>query len=274
MNKKDQLAKHMGKCQCKLCGQLFATDDMSDEHYPAKSVGNDDIVSFDIVKLMDSLMSEEYRLKTLERMHHGETVEEIYQKDFDTVFSKPKYPKGRTARTLCRECNTFLGRYDEAYLKFFNNDGDPKVIKGYNPKTKFQIIKSIFGKFLSVPEAAEESFDFIDFLWDENCAEYDGVWNLYFIKRNLTTDLMGYADIGTGKAEYDEGVVYELSDEKFIFNLLNFEKHSCFNMTNIFDIKKKNYTIVEGVDDPSGGYHGQILLDRLFSSMTENDIDS
>ncbi len=48
----------------------------------------------------------------------------------------------------------------------------------------------------------------------------------------------------------------------------------CFNMTNIFDIKKKNYTIVEGVDDPSGGYHGQILLGRLFSSMTENDIDS
>lgn len=274
MNNKDQLVNHIKKCQCKLCGQYFDTDEMSDEHYPARSVGNDDIVSFDIVKLMDSLMSDEYRQKTLERMQQGETPEEIYQKDFDTVFSKPKFPKGRTARTLCRECNTFLGKYDEAYLKFFNNNGDPKVIKGYSPKTKVQIIKSIFGKFLSVPEAAEESFDFIDFLRDADRTEYDGVWNLYLIKRNYTTDLMGYADIGTGKEEYAEGVVYELSDEKFIFNLLNFEKHSCFDMTNIFDILKKHYTIVEGVDDPSGGYHGQILLGRLFSSMTENDSDS
>ena len=76
---------------------------------------------------------------------------------------------------------------------------------------------------------------------------------------------MGMMDIGTGKLEYEEGVVYELSDEKFIYNLMNFEKHSCFEMTNIFDILNRNYQLVEGVGS-DGGYHGQILMSRLFES--------
>ena len=63
------------------------------------------------------------------------------------------YPKGRTAQTLCRECNTFLGNYDKCYLRFFNENGNPKAIKGFQKATKIKIIKSIFAKFLSVPEA-------------------------------------------------------------------------------------------------------------------------
>lgn len=45
-------------------------------------------------------------------------------------------------------------------------------------------------------------------------------------------------------------------------------------MTNIFDTTKKNFCIVEGANDPSGGYHGQILLGRLFSEMTDDFSDS
>lgn len=58
--------------------------------------------------------------------------------------------------------------------------------------------------------------------------KYSGKWKLYFIKRDFSTDLLGLNDIGTGKATFDEGIVYELSDDRFIFNLMNFEKHSCF----------------------------------------------
>ena len=49
-----------------------------------------------------------------------------------------------------------------------------------------------------------------------------------FCKRDYSSDLLGMKDIGTGKITFDEGVVYELSDDKFIYNLMNFEKHSCF----------------------------------------------
>ena len=73
-----------------------------------------------------------------------------------------------------------------------------------------------------------------------------------------------FQDIRTGKITFDEGIVYELSDEKFIFNLMNFPKHSCFDMTNIFDILKKQYTLIEGVGE-DGGYHGQILMSQLLS---------
>ena len=51
---------------------------------------------------------------------------------------------------------------------------------------------------------------------------------------------MGLPDIGTGKIVFDEGVVYEMSDDKFIFDLMNFPKHACFQMTNIFDILNKH----------------------------------
>lgn len=40
---------------CRLCGNNFLDEEMSEEHYPAKSVGNEDIVLFDIAKMFDSL---------------------------------------------------------------------------------------------------------------------------------------------------------------------------------------------------------------------------
>ena len=36
------------KSKCKLCNKYFDYSEMSEEHYPAKSVGNDDIVSIDM----------------------------------------------------------------------------------------------------------------------------------------------------------------------------------------------------------------------------------
>ena len=53
-----------------------------------------------------------------------------------------------------------------------------------------------------------------------------------------------------------------------IFDLMNFTKHSCFCMTNLFDILKKNYILTQGVGE-NGGYHAQILMSRLFSEIEE-----
>ncbi len=136
------------------------------------------------------------------------------------------------------------------------------MIKGFQRETRLAIIKAIFGKFLSVPEAANERFDFIDFILDKSLDSYHGNWHLYFVQRDYSSDILGLADIGTGKAEYDEGIVYELSDEKFIFNLMNFEKHSCFTMNDAFDILDNLFKLVTGVGK-DGGYHASILMSRL-----------
>lgn len=249
-------------CRCKLCGLDFDESEMSEEHYPARSTGNEDIVQLDLMKMIDSLQSSELRLEISKRLSAGETIDEISGNIFDEQFSKSLYPDGRTARTLCQKCNTFLGKYDEAYLRFFNYDGDPKVIKGFQTKTKYQIIKAIFAKFLSLPETADEVFDFVDFIKDEKQTTYNGAWQVFFVKRNFNSDILGMKDIDTGNAEFKEGVVYELSDNKFIFNLMNFPKHSCFPMTNIFDILSKEYKLVVGVGE-NGGYHAQMVLSRL-----------
>ena len=41
--------------QCRLCKRLFSITEMSEEHYPARCVGNTDIVGVDIIKLVDQL---------------------------------------------------------------------------------------------------------------------------------------------------------------------------------------------------------------------------
>lgn len=256
------------KFKCKLCEMYYSDDEMSEEHYPARSVGNEDVVALDIIKMFDSFQNKEIHNDVLNKLSDGERAHDILGDIFDSKLSKSIYPAGRTARTLCRKCNTFLGKYDEAYLKFFSNDGEPKIIKGFTKSTRLQIIKSIFGKFLSLPETGNEEFDFIDFIKDESLEEYSGKWKIYFIGRNLSTDLMGFKDIGTGKATFNEGVVYEFSDDKFIFNLMNFEKHSVFSMTNIFDILNKNYILIDGVGK-NGSYHASILMSRLFNSAME-----
>lgn len=254
------------KLKCKLCGKFFSNAEMSEEHYPARSVGNEDIVALNIIKMFDSLQSEEMQESIRGKLSNGESIEKISEDIFDNELAESLYPCGRTARTLCRKCNTFLGKYDEAYLKFFLLDGSAKAIKGFSQNTKLHIVKSIFGKFISIPETKNEEFDFLDFIKDESATKYYGRWRIYFIKRDFSSDLMGMKDIGTGKAEFKEGVVYELSDDKFIYNLMNFEKHSCFEMTNLFDILKKDYILVKGVGN-NGGYHAQILMARLFSEL-------
>lgn len=253
-------------CRCRLCGKEYEIEHMSEEHYPARSVGNEDIVALNIVDMFDSILSKEFVDDIVDNVNDEESLKKIASNYFDDKMAESLYPNGRTARTLCRECNTFLGKYDEAYLKFFKADGEARKIKGFQKKTKYQMIKAIYAKFLSVPEAHDEKFDFIDFIVDDNKLEYCGEWKLYFVKRNRTTDLMGFKDIGTGKATFDKGTVYELSDDKFIFNLMNFDKHEGYDMTNIFDIVNKNYSVVEGVGR-NGGYHAQILMARLFSEM-------
>lgn len=252
--------------RCRLCGNYYSDSDMSEEHYPARNTGNEDVVAVDLGKMFDTFTSESVHAEIREKLNHGETLENITGDIFDTQLSTSLFPKGRTARTLCRKGNTFLGKYDEAYLRFFNLDGTPKSINGFQQHTKYQIIKAIYAKFLSIPEAAGEAFDFIDFIRDDDSTVYNGNWNIYFVKRDFSSDLLGMKDIRTGKITFDEGVVYELSDDKFIFNLMNFPKHSCFEMTNLFDILKKNYKLVEGVGE-SGGYHAQVFMSSLFSQM-------
>lgn len=256
------------KYRCNLCKKYYTEKEMSEEHYPARSVGNEDIVALDIVKMLDMFQSKDFYYEMKKRQDAGETIDKISDEIFDTRLTKTLHPNGRTSKTLCITCNTFLGKYDEAYLKFFEAEGNPLIIRGFQNHTKHKIIKSMYAKFLSIPEAKDEEFDFHDFVRNEKSLNYDGKWNLYFVKRDYSSDLMGFNDIGTGRGVYDDGIVYELSDDKFIYNLMNFEKHSCFEMTDIFDILNKNYKLVVGVGK-NGGYHAQILVPRLFSETED-----
>lgn len=131
------------KVQCRLCEQYFNDEDMSEEHYPAHSVGNDDIIELDLTKFMDTLMGDNPELKEAisAAIKNGEDPKECADKYFDQHLAKDLYPKGRTARTLCRKCNTFLGKYDEAYKKFYSEDGDSKKIKGFQKQTKYRLLR-------------------------------------------------------------------------------------------------------------------------------------
>ena len=133
------------KSLCRLCEKEFKDSEMSEEHYPAKSTGNNDIVAFDFLKMYDFIQSGEISVYLQNAMKRGKTKQEALDEYFDQELAKPLYPNGRTARTLCQKCNTFLGKYDEAYLKFYNAKGDPNIVKGYQEETKIQIVKSIFG---------------------------------------------------------------------------------------------------------------------------------
>lgn len=250
---------------CRLCGNSFLNEEMSEEHYPAKSVGNDDIVLLDIAKMFDSLNFLENKEFTSK-----DDLTVLTDKSFEKCVTKNLYPHGRTARTLCKKCNQFLGKYDESYLKFFNLDGDCNKVKGFSKQTKLNIIKAIYGKFLSIPESIDEEFDFLNFIKNTKSESYKGRWNLYFIKRDHTTDIMGMPDIGTGKETFPEGIVYEMSDEKFIYNLMDFEKSSRIDMTNIFEILNRNYRLVQGIGN-NGSYHESIFIARMFKQMHENE---
>mgnify|MGYP006329264325 FL=1 len=249
--------------QCALCKNFFRKSEMSEEHYPAKSTGNEDIVALDFGKMIDSMRSGELAERLFHKENQGKTVEEVSGEFFDEELSHSLYPKGRTARSLCRQCNTFLGKYDEAYKKFFDNDGSPSIIKGYQKLTRLKIIKAIFAKFLSVPECKGLNFDFIDFLQDDNQEKYDGLWGLYCTKRDYGTDFFGLGHLATGVMTYDEGVIFVLSDEKFIFHLMDFEPHEGYKSLNMMDLLNKTYTLVSGRDLHDGGYHGHFMIQEM-----------
>lgn len=252
--------------QCALCKNFFRKSEMSEEHYPAKSTGNEDIVALDFGKMIDSMRSGELAERLFHKENQGKTVEEVSGEFFDEELSHSLYPKGRTARSLCRQCNTFLGKYDEAYKKFFDNDGSPSIIKGYQKLTRLKIIKAIFAKFLSVPECKGLNFDFIDFLQDDNQEKYDGLWGLYCTKRDYGTDFFGLGHLATGVMTYDEGVIFVLSDEKFIFHLMDFEPHEGYKSLNMMDLLNKTYTLVSGRDLHDGGYHGHFMIQEMLGA--------
>ena len=252
--------------QCALCEKFFKNSEMSEEHYPAKSTGNEDIVALDLGKMVDSMMSGKVIEKLFHKDNKGKTLEEVSGNIFDEELAQPLYPQGRTARSLCRQCNTFLGKYDEAYKKFFDNDGSPSIIKGYQKLTRLKIIKAIFAKFLSVPECKGQNFDFITFLQDENQETYEGKWELYCIKRDYNTDFFGLGHLGTGVMTYDEGVIFVLSDEKFIFHLMDFEPHEGYRSLNMMDLLNKTYTLVSGRDLHDGGYHGHFMIQEMLGA--------
>lgn len=54
--------------KCRLCGEVFSEIDMSEEHYPAKSVGNDDIVQFDIIKMFDLMQDERFKKEVIRKI--------------------------------------------------------------------------------------------------------------------------------------------------------------------------------------------------------------
>lgn len=249
---------NMDQVKCRLCQKEFDISEMSKEHYPARSVGNEDIIALDIAAMGDKFINGEI----LDRLKRGESVEKIVDDTFEKDLVKKEYPEGRTVLSLCRSCNTFLGKYDKSYLNFFNVDGDPNIVKGFSKQTKLNIIKAIYAKFISIPEAKNEEFDFLKFINDERSEEYLGNWSLYFIKRDLSTDFLGLKDIRTGVLHYDEGIVYQLSDEKFIYNLMNFEKHPSFNMTNIFEILEKKFKMFYG-EDSEYRYNDFIMFSLL-----------
>ena len=82
---------------------------MSAEHYPAKSVGNNDIIALDFLKMVETIQSPEIHKEIKNRVSRGEKYSDVAGEIFDRDLAIDLYPKGRTIESLCRNCNTFLG---------------------------------------------------------------------------------------------------------------------------------------------------------------------
>lgn len=76
-------------------------------------------------------------------------------------------------------------------------------------------------------------------------------------------------DFATGLHGDGDGkmIVFELSDDKFIFNLCNFEKFPEFEMNDIFDVMEKNYSLVTGIHGNKGSFHEHFVMTRMFKGM-------
>jgi hypothetical protein len=67
--------------------------------------------------------------------------------------------------------------------------------------------------------------------------------------------MIGLGSLETSKMDWDEGVISELSDEKFIFHLMNVDSYECYKSMNMMDILVKSYKMISGYE-VQGGYHG------------------
>lgn len=67
------------QCKCRLCGDYFSDSEMSEEHYPARNTGNEDIVAVDLGKMFDTFISEnvhaEIRQTSLDKGTQRKTTE-------------------------------------------------------------------------------------------------------------------------------------------------------------------------------------------------------
>ena len=119
--------------RCRLCGNYYSDSDMSEEHYPARNTGNEDVVAVDLGKMFDTFTSESVHAEIREKLNHGETLENITGDIFDTQLSTSLFPKGRTARTLCRKCNTFL------WAIFIRKTHKPLFCCGHQPTASWEL---------------------------------------------------------------------------------------------------------------------------------------
>ena len=65
------------QCKCRLCGDYFSDSEMSEEHYPARNTGNEDIVAVDLGKMFDTFISENVHAEIRQKLDNGQTLESI-----------------------------------------------------------------------------------------------------------------------------------------------------------------------------------------------------
>lgn len=69
--------------KCKLCGGIFLENEMSEEHYPARNTGNDDVVAVDLKKYFDYLTDQSKLQEVRNKLNKGESIEKIAGDIFD-----------------------------------------------------------------------------------------------------------------------------------------------------------------------------------------------
>ena len=52
---------------------------------------------------------------------------------------------------------------------------------------------------------------------------------------------------------------------------MSFPKHSCFEMTNLFDLLNKDYKLTIGAGE-SGGYHAQVFMKNSFKEILPEEL--
>lgn len=67
---------------------------MSEEHYPARNTGNEDVVAVDLGKMFDTFTSESVHAEIREKLNHGETLENITGDILTLSYQHLYFPKG------------------------------------------------------------------------------------------------------------------------------------------------------------------------------------